>query len=160
MLKRIAPDERRKYSGVSGTNSESDGARPRRHIHHVTVLMALVGLHFMLLSGVARAQSADDGFNPGANIVVNALAVQPDGKILAGGGFSQLGGEPRTHIGRLNPNGRIDNTFGATPNGFVFALAVLPDGKILVGGQFTQVNGQSCVGICRLRPDGGVDTNF
>ena len=31
------------------------------------------------------AQSALDGFNPGANSTVSALAVQPDGQILVGG---------------------------------------------------------------------------
>ncbi|MBE0410474.1 MAG: hypothetical protein IBX69_12155 [Anaerolineales bacterium] len=30
----------------------------------------------------AQAQSADDGFNPGANGNIYALVVQPDGKIL------------------------------------------------------------------------------
>ena len=36
--------------------------------------------------------SLDNVFNPGANSVVFALAVQPDGKILVGGGFTMIGG--------------------------------------------------------------------
>ena len=36
--------------------------------------------------------SVDAGFNPGANSFVSALAIQPDGKILAAGTFFQLGG--------------------------------------------------------------------
>ena len=41
-------------------------------------------------AGVARAQTAD-AFNPGANQTINTVAVQPDGKILVGGGFSTIG---------------------------------------------------------------------
>ena len=40
---------------------------------------------------IARAQSAIDGFDPGANDTVYAIAVQPDGKILVGGAFTMLG---------------------------------------------------------------------
>src|SRR5688572_23571467 len=43
-------------------------------------------------SGVAtlRGQSALDGFNPNASNLILAVVVQPDGKILLGGGFSTL----------------------------------------------------------------------
>jgi hypothetical protein len=45
----------------------------------------------------------DASFNPGAdNYFVDSLAVQADGKILVGGGFTTLGGQSRTNIGRLN----------------------------------------------------------
>ncbi|WP_304952656.1 hypothetical protein, partial [Xylophilus sp. ASV27] len=33
------------------------------------------------------------GFDPGANNAVLSLAVQPDGKVLVGGGFTELGGQ-------------------------------------------------------------------
>ncbi|NLT41911.1 MAG: delta-60 repeat domain-containing protein, partial [Anaerolineae bacterium] len=83
----------------------------------------------------AQAQSPDDGFNPGANEAVAALAVQPDGKILVGGNFTTLGGEPRQRLGRLNPGGSLDTTL-VDPgiNAQVLAIAVQPDGKILLGG--------------------------
>jgi hypothetical protein len=45
-----------------------------------------------LVPRVARAQSALDGFDPGANGAVRALAVQADGKILVGGDLTTLGG--------------------------------------------------------------------
>jgi len=41
-------------------------------------------------------------FNPGADSGVHALALQADGKILVGGGFTTLGGQPRNRIGRLS----------------------------------------------------------
>src|SRR5439155_1420656 len=50
--------------------------------------------------------SLDSSFDPGANGVVIAVAVQADGKILVGGSFTTLGGggtgtTTRNHIGRL-----------------------------------------------------------
>src|SRR5260370_10427434 len=46
----------------------------------------------VLLAEEGRGQSAVDGFDPGADRNVKALAVQPDGKIIVGGTFSTLGG--------------------------------------------------------------------
>src|SRR5688572_27211196 len=42
--------------------------------------------------------SVDTSFNPGANGIVAALALQPDGKILVGGLFTGLGGGTGTTI--------------------------------------------------------------
>src|SRR5260221_1818843 len=44
-------------------------------------------------------------FNPRALVGVFSLAVQADGKILVGGGFTTLGGQSRTNIGRLDNTG-------------------------------------------------------
>ncbi len=46
----------------------------------------------------------DATFNPGAGGAVRSLAVQADGKILAGGNFGSLGGVSRSALGRLNNN--------------------------------------------------------
>jgi hypothetical protein len=48
---------------------------------------------------MALAQSADDGFNPGANLDVPALAVQADGKIVVEGAFTTLAGSHATTSG-------------------------------------------------------------
>ena len=61
-------------------------------------------------------------FNPGANAIVCAMAVQPDGKILVGGNFTTLGGggtgtTPRNNIGRLNADGSLDASFNPGANG-------------------------------------------
>jgi uncharacterized delta-60 repeat protein len=43
-----------------------------------------------------------DSFDPNANDTVYSLALQPDGKILVGGLFTSIGGEPRTAFARLS----------------------------------------------------------
>ena len=82
-------------------------------------------LALMVLMPVAvQAQSALDGFDPGANGTVRALAVQADGKILVGGAFTTLGGggtgtTTRNYIGRLNADGSLDTSFNPGANSFV-----------------------------------------
>ena len=136
--------------------------RIMRHLFTIGVLSASVGS--------AWAQSAADGFNPGANGVVYAIAVQPDGKILVGGAFTMLGGGGsgtvgRNYIGRLNPDGSLDATFNPGANATVYDIAVQADGKILVGGQFTTMGGGGTgstarLAVARLNPDGSLDPGF
>src|SRR5437016_9545398 len=76
-----------------------------------------------------------DAFNPNANGTVYAIAVQADGKILAGGTFTNIGGQTRNNIARLNPDGTLD-AFNPNANSEVDAIAVQADGKILAGGAF------------------------
>jgi uncharacterized delta-60 repeat protein len=120
---------------------------------------ALFAFSFLLLLAVGavsgRAQSALDGFDPNANGIVYAVAVQPDGKIVIGGNFTNLspnGGAvvARNFIARLNPDGTIDSAFDPSANATVFSLALQPDGKILVGGNFDNIGGQSRRRIARL----------
>jgi len=56
----------------------------------------------------AFGQSSGGTFNPEMNGNVNAVAVQPDGKIIAGGQITGLSGQPCNRLGRLNPNGTSD----------------------------------------------------
>jgi uncharacterized delta-60 repeat protein len=100
----------------------------------------------------------------GFNSAVNSVDVQPDGKILVGGGFSSFNGTSTVNrIARLNADGTLDNTF-TTGTGFnttVNSVDVQPDGKILVGGDFTSFNGTSTVNqIARLNADGTLDNTF
>ena len=113
--------------------------------------------------------SAEPEFKPGADATVQTLAVQPDGKIVVGGLFTNLGGilgtTARHYIGRLNPDGSVDMAFNPGANGWVTALAVQPDGYILVGGQFTMIGGGGTGNtprnrIARLDPTGAVDMTF
>ncbi len=121
--------------------------------------MSLALLAFFLPQAVG-AQSADDGFNPGADNSVYCMAVQADGKVLVGGDFTTLGGQARSYLGRLNPDGSLDATFTNGADFTVYALAVQGDGKILVGGNFTTLAGQPRSYLGRLNADGSLDATF
>jgi uncharacterized delta-60 repeat protein len=72
----------------------------------------------------------------------SALALQPDGKILLGGGLLLV---------RVNPDGSLDSGFGKGG----FAPLVTGPGKITV-----QPNGQILVGAARYNANGSLDTSF
>ncbi|MBX2927531.1 MAG: T9SS type A sorting domain-containing protein [Saprospiraceae bacterium] len=132
----------------------------------------LIGGRFTSYNGAPRNYiarlnadgSLDAGFDPGsgANSLVYAIAVQPDGKILIGGIFTSYNGAPRNGIARLNSDGSLDTGFGpgSGANDWVWAMAVQPDGKILIGGLFTSYNGAPRNRIARLNADGSLDTDF
>jgi uncharacterized delta-60 repeat protein len=122
----------------------------------------------------------DDSFNANVDGQINAMVLQPDGKILIGGSFTSVNGSPATYtpgqshlrIARLNANGTTDATFqgnvqpagpdlatSLTPE--VRAIALQTDGKVLVGGGFVQsVNGTTVQRLMRLNDDGSFDTTF
>ena len=99
---------------------------------------------------------------PGANKPVQAVAVQPDGKIVIGGDFNAFNTSQRNSIARVNQNGQLDLTFnpGLGADNYVSAVALQPDGRILIGGGFTSVNAALRYGIARLMPNGSVDPTF
>jgi uncharacterized delta-60 repeat protein len=100
-------------------------------------------------------------FVQGANRSVRTLAVQPDGKILLGGDFTAVAGQPRRRVARLNPDGSLDATFNdPDADGAVYALAIQPDNRILIGGGFSTVGGQTRKRLARLNPDGSLDATF
>ena len=49
--------------------------------------------------------------NPNANGSVGAIAVQADGKILVGGGFTNIGGDARNGLARLDPTTGLVDSF-------------------------------------------------
>ncbi len=93
---------------------------------------------------------------------VITLAIQPNNKIVIGGGFSTVGGIARNYVARLNPDGTLDASFnpGSGANGWIFSIALQLDGKILISGGFSSFNGFSAPGLARLRSDGSLDTSF
>ena len=92
-------------------------------------------------------------------IIIDAIAVQPNGKILIGGFFNCLQGMQFHQIARLNPNGTLDTAFNPSPDNSVDAIAVQPDGKIVVGGEF-DIIGQNRKGIACLDPSTGLADSF
>ena len=102
----------------------------------------------------------DATFDPSPNAEVTALALQPDGKILLSGLFTNLAGHSCNGMGRLHPDGSFDETFVTAVNGQVLSFALQTDGDILLGGFFTSVSGQPRQGLARLHPNGAVDQSF
>jgi uncharacterized delta-60 repeat protein len=99
--------------------------------------------------------------DPAVNGEVDTLAVQPDGKVLVGGSFTNVGTQGGSGVARLTAGGRVDSTFEYSgTNAPVNALAVQADGKILVGGSFTSIGMRSHSYVARLNADGGVDMSF
>ena len=138
-------------------NNRPISAAVNPFISPARTLLSVVSAGVLLASGAAsiQAQSALDGFDPKANGVIRAVAVQPDGKILIGGEFTTLapnGGATvtRNRLARLNADGTLDGAFTPNANAAVDAIVVQPDGKILVGGQFTMIGGQPRNHIARL----------
>ena len=127
-------------------------------------------------------------FNPnisgGTLPQVNALAVQPNGKLVVGGRFTTV--QPgttaaaRNHVARFNPDGSLDAAYNPNPNSIVLALVsqleasnftgtprtAVGDGKIVIAGGFTslQPSGTGVVTtrnrIARLNANGTVDSEF
>jgi uncharacterized delta-60 repeat protein len=121
--------------------------------------------------------SLDQTFNTasGFNQEVTTLAIQPDGKILVGGLFTEydfeFGGRKISANGliRLNENGTHDSTF-QVGTGFtgssgigqrqIHQILVQPDGKIIVAGHFSAYNGSTRYLLVRLNSNGSLDNTF
>ena len=56
----------------------------------------------MSIARVNADGTLDASFNPGVDSFVQAITLQPDGNILVGGSFTNLGGQFRSNIGRLS----------------------------------------------------------
>ena len=120
----------------------------------------------MTRNNIARLNpdgTLDTAFNPNANSAVRSIAVQADGKILAGGQFTTIGGQTRNFIARLDATTGLADSFDPNANDTVYAIAVQADGKILAGGVFNGANsigGQTRNFIARLDATTGLADSF
>ncbi|MCH8479021.1 MAG: hypothetical protein LAT56_13930, partial [Wenzhouxiangella sp.] len=78
---------------------------------------------------------------PSLNGPVLSLALQPDGRLVIGGDFTNA--SLRARLARLNDDGSVDGSFVPlmNPNGAVNALEVRPGGEVIFAGAFTNING-------------------
>ncbi len=132
----------------------------------------VVGGDFTLANNIPRIRVArflasgalDTSFDPGTgpNLSVEALAVQDDGRVLIGGQFATVSGNPSARLARLNDNGTFDASFavGSGANGTVHAIHLLPGGRMLIGGSFGTYNGATRRNLARLEANGGADGTF
>lgn len=155
-------------------------------IHAVQVLpddKILIAGNFNEVNGVAQQRLArlnSDGtldtsftIGTGFNDVVNDIVLQPDGKLLVVGDFTEFNATTQNQIIRLQTDGGVDATFDSgtgvgrfqTFNGYTAArniehVAIQSDGKILIGGDYNRYNGTVVSRYTRLNSDGTVDASF
>lgn len=121
----------------------------------------------ILVNRIARLLSdgtLDSSFNTGlgADAIVEAVLLQPDGKVVLGGRFSTFNGISYNRMVRLNTDGSIDLGFsiGTGFDKYVYTIAIQSDNKLIVGGTFLNYAGASAKRILRLNSNGSLDTSF
>ena len=141
---------------------------PHGREEQLTALAVLPGGKLLVgtSAGLTRLEengARDQSFQPAADFAegVQALAVQPDGKIVLAAARTAGG----WRVGRLEADGKVDGAFhpeeatGETA-GAVAVLTLQADGKVLVGGTFREVGGVRRHGLARLNADGTLDPAF
>lgn len=113
-----------------------------------------------LLPDGERDPTFDSG--SGADGGINALLVDPEGRIIIVGSFWNYNGTPRRGIARLDADGTLDPSFdpGTGPNGTVRSAALSEDGMIVIAGEFYSYDGIPRKHVARIHADGGLDTTF
>ncbi|MBX2977677.1 MAG: delta-60 repeat domain-containing protein [Flavobacteriales bacterium] len=96
------------------------------------------------------------------NNVIQVMLQLPDDRILIGGSFTEVNGQPKVRMARLHADGTVDTSFdiGAGFNGYVQCLLPLPNGGVVVGGSFTTVDNVARNGLALLSADGTLDMDF
>ena len=144
------------------------------------LLSAVVLVGLVLFTG-GSAQAApgvlDPSFGAGGKVTTaigagsddaEALALQPDGKIVVAGTSSGAFNNLDFAVARYNPNGSLDPTFGAggkvttaigTANDGVRGVVLQPDGKIVAAG-FSVGGGSLDFALVRYNANGFLDTSF
>jgi uncharacterized delta-60 repeat protein len=98
----------------------------------------------------------------------NGVVIQPDGKIIAAGGFTRQA--TGFLLARYKSDGRLDQEYGTggkVTTGFVnggtgygHAALLQPDGKLLVGGTLAFSGMNSTLLLARYNTDGSYDQSF
>ncbi|MEK7953810.1 hypothetical protein [Luteolibacter soli] len=155
---------------------ESDGARldfefAPKFDGEVRCLLAdgdgvLVGGNFIRVNGQRRAGvvrllmngEVDPAFDAKLEgeegVAVNAMARQPDGKIVLGGLFDMAGKQAVANLARLYPSGVLDTRFLGSADGEVHAIGVQASSHIVIGGDFLNVSAHPAAKLARLNRQG------
>jgi uncharacterized delta-60 repeat protein len=118
-------------------------------------------------SGAVDPSFGDNGVLTGQGDPVEALAIQPDGKIVSAGedGFDREDGSSSLAVYRYNIDGSRDTSFGRDGAAqsiawtgwrqVAWGIALQPDGKIVVAGTDSGV-----FMVVRYNADGSLDKSF
>ncbi len=112
---------------------------------------------------IARLES-DGSLDPSfatasdANGTVRDLKLQPDGRIVVVGEFTNLG-FLSSHIVRLHSDGSRDNGFDSfmMPDEPPNSVAIQGDGGVLIAGGFSEITGQTARRVARISKHLGLD---
>ena len=148
----------------------------------ILTLSLILALAFGLVRGVAYAADGDldPSFGGDGLVTTNfhntsdearAVAIQPDGKIVAVGTTLISGTNYNFSVARYNPDGSADNTFSgdghlttdvlqAGSNDAARAVAIQSDGKIVVAGETGWGTSNWAFAAVRYNTDGTLDTGF
>ncbi|MDB6034090.1 MAG: conserved repeat domain protein [Verrucomicrobiales bacterium] len=132
------------------------------------LLFTFTALLALAFGSQATAQSStpalDLSFNTAGipNGYINVLALQPDGKVLVGGSFTNSLGQFLPGLVRLLFNGQVDTSFNVPSTvglKSVYRIGLQSDGKIVVSGNQPSFN-QDYPALIRLETNGWQDTTF
>jgi uncharacterized delta-60 repeat protein len=139
------------------------------------ILLGGIAGSFLVIARMNTNGSADTAFGPGGSVGLNlgdvtqltSLAIQTDGKIVAGGS-RVLSGVTDSVVARVGSNGVPDFTLNGTGwrvislgvEDRIQSLFVEADGKYLVAGYATSTAGGSDLMTARLNTDATLDTGF
>ncbi len=156
------------------------------HVRATSLVDPTVYAQVNVSVGGQKAGTLDDTFGLSQGIVVtdfggtdlaNAMAVQPDGKIVVAG-YTTVNGDKDFALARYHPDGSPDAGFGTdgkvtisfgppSSDDLVYAVALQRDGRIVVAGSSTLLlasgstgTGGSDFALARYYPDGSLDGSF
>jgi len=100
----------------------------------VTAVTVGLSAVFVCTAALHAETPLDDSFRASLNGPVSSIALQADGKIVIGGGFTSVNGVAKSYLARLNADGSLDESFAPSspPAQFVSRVQVV-DAKIYVG---------------------------
>jgi uncharacterized delta-60 repeat protein len=163
-------ESERRENPMSGSKTRSTGGR-------WLLLIACLVAFLLIPAAQATPGGLDSSFGTGGKVTtqigladahVYALALQPDGKLVAAGDSVNVATLGDFTLARYNPDGKLDTSFHGTGKvttaigpswDKVVALVRQPDGKLVAAG--TSNNGSDeDFALARYNPDGSLDTSF
>ncbi len=141
------------------------------------------GITVIAVARLLSNGNLDPAFGTGGRVVFNegntystayAVKIQPDGKILVVGKFSNSSSQfTSLYVIRLNTDGSLDTTFGTGGKVLIlpsfggligYDAELQPDGKIVVGGTYVRPGNEGVATLdmmaARLNPNGTPDGGF
>ncbi len=131
----------------------------------------VVGRNFAVLDENGTPDAGFDGFYGKTNEAVSGARLQPDGRILLYGRFTEVYKQTgfgksvskNLHLLRLNPDGSFDRDFSSFlhhSHSSVGNLLIQPDGRMIIDAHDGSTGNDSRRFISRIFPDGSPDNFF